>query len=73
MGTIHRPELLHWRAYIRDADLQKVHELQAPGPKDRASFPQPQTEALGSFVGGFLVLFGARMANGCASGHILSG
>ncbi|MEM0486302.1 MAG: YeeE/YedE thiosulfate transporter family protein, partial [Thermoplasmata archaeon] len=29
--------------------------------------------ALGSFFGTFLVLFGARMANGCASGHILSG
>jgi len=28
---------------------------------------------LGSFFGTFLVLFGARMANGCASGHILSG
>ncbi|AEA11830.1 Predicted transporter component [Thermoproteus uzoniensis 768-20] len=28
---------------------------------------------LGSFFGAFLVLFGARMANGCASGHILSG
>ena len=28
---------------------------------------------LASFVGAFLVLFGARMANGCASGHILSG
>jgi uncharacterized membrane protein YedE/YeeE len=29
--------------------------------------------ALGSFIGTFMVLFGARMANGCASGHILSG
>ncbi|WP_440059612.1 YeeE/YedE thiosulfate transporter family protein [Thermogladius sp. 4427co] len=29
--------------------------------------------ALGSFIGAYLVLFGARMANGCASGHILSG
>ncbi|MEM3185486.1 MAG: YeeE/YedE thiosulfate transporter family protein [Conexivisphaerales archaeon] len=28
---------------------------------------------IGSFFGAFLVLFGARMANGCASGHILSG
>jgi len=25
------------------------------------------------FIGTFMVLFGARMANGCASGHILSG
>jgi len=28
--------------------------------------------AIGSFVGFFFVLFGARMADGCASGHILS-
>ena len=28
---------------------------------------------LGVFVGGYLMLFGARMADGCASGHILSG
>lgn len=26
-----------------------------------------------SFVGGFLIIFGARMAGGCTSGHILSG
>jgi len=26
-----------------------------------------------SFVGGFILIFGARMANGCTSGHILSG
>jgi len=33
----------------------------------------PKLRPLGSFVGAFMVLFGARMANGCASGHILSG
>lgn len=26
-----------------------------------------------SFIGGFILIFGARMANGCTSGHILSG
>lgn len=26
-----------------------------------------------SFVGGFLILFGARMADGCTSGHMMSG
>ena len=26
-----------------------------------------------AFVGGFLLLFGARLAGGCTSGHILSG
>ena len=29
--------------------------------------------ALGVFAGSFMVLFGARMAGGCASGHIMSG
>ncbi|BBJ27477.1 YeeE/YedE thiosulfate transporter family protein [Athalassotoga saccharophila] len=29
--------------------------------------------AIGVFIGSFLMLFGARMAGGCASGHILSG
>jgi hypothetical protein len=28
---------------------------------------------LGAFGGAYLMLFGARMADGCASGHILSG
>lgn len=26
-----------------------------------------------AFVGGFLLLFGARLAGGCTSGHIISG
>ncbi len=29
--------------------------------------------ALISFIGGFILIFGARMAGGCTSGHILSG
>ena len=28
---------------------------------------------LGAFIGGFLVLFGARIAGGCTSGHAISG
>ena len=26
-----------------------------------------------SFIGGFLLLYGARMADGCTSGHMMSG
>ena len=26
-----------------------------------------------AFLGGFLILFGARLAGGCTSGHIISG
>lgn len=29
--------------------------------------------ALGAFIGGFILLFGARMAGGCPSGHGMSG
>lgn len=28
---------------------------------------------LNSFIGGFLIIFGARIAGGCTSGHIISG
>lgn len=35
--------------------------------------PSPRKRAMGSFGGSFLVLFGARMADGCTSGHSLSG
>ncbi|MFP3222319.1 MAG: YeeE/YedE thiosulfate transporter family protein, partial [Nitrososphaeria archaeon] len=35
--------------------------------------PSEAKRAVGAFIGTFMVLFGARMANGCASGHILSG
>lgn len=31
------------------------------------------TKYLPSFVGGFLLLYGARMADGCTSGHMMSG
>ncbi|POY29939.1 transporter [Mycobacterium kansasii] len=33
----------------------------------------PVKRAIGSFGGFFILMFGARMADGCASGHILSG
>ncbi|MGF2943930.1 YeeE/YedE thiosulfate transporter family protein [Mycobacterium sp. Lab-001] len=35
--------------------------------------PSPARRAIGCFGGSFLVLFGARMAGGCTSGHMLSG
>ncbi|MBX6422589.1 YeeE/YedE thiosulfate transporter family protein [Thermosulfurimonas sp. F29] len=33
----------------------------------------PVVRALGAFVGGFLLIYGARLAGGCPSGHGLSG
>ncbi len=35
--------------------------------------PNRGKRAVGCFIGSFLVLFGARMAGGCTSGHTLSG
>jgi len=33
----------------------------------------PSRRWLRAFAGGFLILFGARLANGCTTGHMLSG
>ena len=35
--------------------------------------PSPAVRALGAFVGGLVAMFGARLADGCPSGHGLSG
>ncbi len=35
--------------------------------------PSPVKRLLGAFVGGFLLLFGARFGGGCTSGHMISG
>lgn len=34
---------------------------------------RPGRRLVDAFVGGFLLLFGARMAGGCTSGHVISG
>ncbi len=40
----------------------------------RASFgPSIGTRFLATFAGGFIVLYGARLAGGCTSGHMMSG
>ncbi len=40
----------------------------------RTRFPNnPTARYLIAFAGGFLVLFGARLAGGCTSGHMMSG
>ena len=35
--------------------------------------PSPSKRFAAAFAGGFLILFGARLAGGCTSGHIMSG
>lgn len=35
--------------------------------------PSKSKRYLGAFIGGFLLMLGARLANGCTSGHAISG
>lgn len=52
-----------------------------PSPSDRTApeiwrnkfGPQSSRRYIASFAGGALVLFGARLAGGCTSGHMMSG
>lgn len=53
-----------------------------PENKEEAAVPEVWRESfctnhyrryLAAFIGGFLVLFGARLAGGCTSGHMMSG
>ncbi len=49
------------------------YKSQVPKVWEHRFGPSKTKRAIGAFIGTYLVLFGARMANGCASGHILSG
>jgi uncharacterized protein len=40
---------------------------------ERRFGPTPGTRLVWSFIGGFLLLFGARFGGGCTSGHMISG
>lgn len=50
----------------------KIENIEAISnlPKAKQNFIKTY---LPSFIGGFLLLFGARMADGCTSGHMMSG
>lgn len=52
-----------WLGQGRAPAIEKVHARET-------SSARRYTDA---FVGGFLILFGARLAGGCTSGHIISG
>jgi uncharacterized membrane protein YedE/YeeE len=47
-------------------DMIEIPEM----PKQKQN---PAKLYLPSFIGGFLLLYGARMADGCTSGHMMSG
>ncbi|MCS7064727.1 MAG: YeeE/YedE family protein [Fimbriimonadales bacterium] len=57
--------------------LSRLLQGRAATTADACEVPQPfrssVARGLAAFVGGFLILFGARLAGGCTSGHMLSG
>ncbi|NOY79023.1 MAG: YeeE/YedE family protein [Calditrichaeota bacterium] len=51
-----------------DFKLTSIHERWKKHKGDSSA-----VRLIWAFVGGFILIFGARMAGGCTSGHILSG
>ncbi len=64
-------------AYAAYAANDKRRRLQMSDvgqiPDEPASKQSFWRRYLPSFLGGFIILFGARMADGCTSGHMMSG
>lgn len=68
-------------AIILGAFLSKMLKGPRPSNEDKTApkvfrtiFPDnPTARYVIAFAGGFLVLFGARLAGGCTSGHMMSG
>ncbi len=54
------------RKRLQMSDVGQIPDV----PKNRQSFWR---KYLPAFLGGFIILFGARMADGCTSGHMMSG
>lgn len=50
----------------------RLGRTRSEGPVHAAE-KTPSSRVLNAFLGGFLIIFGARMAGGCTSGHIISG
>jgi hypothetical protein len=59
---------------LLSARLGQTAKIENVPPIWRERFgPSPVVRAVGAFIGGVILLFGARMAGGCPSGHGLSG
>lgn len=52
-----------WRPATPAPRVEPVHAYETTGARRYAT----------AFLGGFLIIFGARLAGGCTSGHIISG
>lgn len=68
-------------AMILGAALSRITRGPRPNAEDRIAPPawrrrfgtRPWKRYAVAFLGGFLVLYGARLAGGCTSGHMMSG
>jgi hypothetical protein len=52
----------------KDFKIQLIHSGWA-----KTEGNSPMKRVVWAFIGGFILLFGARMAGGCTSGHVISG
>lgn len=60
-------------AYVAGRLYKKITPSLIP-PLWKANFgSNPYTRAIGAFIGGVFIMFGARLAGGCTSGHAITG
>lgn len=75
MGSLFKPETFIVVGLLIGGFLgARVNKEKAP--KCEMAHPGETTKARryrDAFIGGFLIVFGARLAGGCTSGHIISG
>jgi hypothetical protein len=76
MGTLVTPETMLVIGLLIGGFLSSRLFAGAKAPSVDRVHARETTDArryVDAFVGGFLILFGARLAGGCTSGHIISG
>ena len=76
MGTVVTPETMLVIGLLIGGFLSSRIFAGAKAPAVDRVHARETTDArryVDAFVGGFLILFGARLAGGCTSGHIISG
>lgn len=60
-------------AYLAARTSAPLRQSRVPDPWTRRFGESVALRCVGAFVGGALMMFGARMAKGCTSGHCISG
>lgn len=60
-------------AFLAAKATNRLHARVVPSLWAQRFGPTPMKRLVWSFIGGFLLLFGARFGGGCTSGHMISG